>query len=83
MITEITMDFLILREKVIDYFFEKLGSWDYESWSSAGASAKEEIVKGALVDLEVKPENKEKVYELFWMWADGIDEDAFGEAEEE
>lgn len=66
-----------MREKIIDYFWEELESWDYDSWTSSSVSEREETVKGCILELEISPEDEERVYELFEDWSDGIDEDSF------
>jgi hypothetical protein len=71
------------REKLTDYFWEELKSWDYDSWSSASSADKEDIVKGAILDLVLDPTiEDEEIYDLFWDWAEGVDEDCFGEDED-
>ena len=66
-----------MREKIIDYFWEELESWDYDSWTSSSSSDKEEMVNGVILELELPSELEEEVYELFYDWSDGIDEDSF------
>lgn len=66
-----------LREEIIDYFWEELESWDYDSWTSSSSSDKEDMVKGVILELEIPSELEEEVYELFYDWSDGIDEDSF------
>jgi hypothetical protein len=66
-----------MREKIIDYFWEELESWDYDSWTSSSSSDKEDMVKGVILELELPSELEEEVYELFYDWSDGIDEDSF------
>lgn len=66
-----------MREKIIDYFWEELESWDYNSWTSASSSDKEDMVKGVILELELPSDLEEEVYELFYDWSDGIDEDSF------
>jgi hypothetical protein len=66
-----------MREKIIDYFWEELESWDYDSWTSSSSSNKEDMVKGVILELELPSELEEEVYELFYDWSDGIDEDSF------
>lgn len=66
-----------MREKIIDYFWEELESWDYDSWTSSSSGDKEEMVKGVILELEIPSELEEEVYELFYEWSDGIDEDSF------
>lgn len=71
------------REKLTDYFWEELTGWDYDSWSSASSADKEDIVRGAIIDLELDTTiEEEEIYDLFWDWADGVDEDCFGEDED-
>lgn len=66
-----------MREEIIDYFWEELESWDYDSWTSSSSSDKEDMVKGVILELEIPSELEEEVYELFYDWSDGIDEDSF------
>jgi len=66
-----------MREQIIDYFWEELESWDYDSWTSSSSSDKEDMVKGVILELEIPSELEEEVYELFYDWSDGIDEDSF------
>ena len=66
-----------MREQIIDYFWEELESWDYDSWTSSSSSDKEDMVKGVILELEIPSELEEEVYELFYDWCDGIDEDSF------
>lgn len=66
-----------MREQIIDYFWEELESWDYDSWTSYSSSDKEDMVKGVILELEIPSELEEEVYELFYDWSDGIDEDSF------
>ncbi len=65
-----------IRDQLIDYFWDELNSWDWESWQGAGASDKEEIVVGAIADLGINVDIDE-AYSLFWEWADGLDRDSF------
>lgn len=66
-----------MREKIIDYFWEELESWDYDSWISSSSSDKEDMVKGVILELELPSELEEEIYELFYDWSDGLDEDSF------
>jgi hypothetical protein len=66
-----------MREKIIDYFWEELEDWDYDSWTSSSSSDKEDMVKGVILELELPSELEEEVYEIFYDWSDGIDEDSF------
>lgn len=66
----------VVRDQLISYFRDELNGWDWESWQSAGASDKEEIVVGAIAELGINVDIDE-AYNLFWEWADGLDRDAF------
>lgn len=70
-----------MRAELLDYFWDELTGWDYESWQSAGAKDKEDIVVGALADLGPTID-VEEAYELFWEWADSLTEDDFGPEED-
>ena len=65
------------RDKIIDYFWEELESWDYDSWTSSSSGDKEDIVKGVILELEIPSELEEEVYNIFWEWVEGIDETYF------
>ena len=69
-----------LGKKLIDLFWDGLSSWTWESWCDAGSVDKEEIVAealSALPDVFRISASEERVYELFWEWASGLEEDAF------
>lgn len=70
------------RDMLLDYFWDELTGWDYESWQSASSKDKEEIVVGALADLGPSID-VEEAYDLFWEWADGLDKDSFDVDEED
>jgi hypothetical protein len=65
------------RSRLIDLFWDGLTNWDWESWQSAGAEDKETIVTDAIIELGIDIDINE-AYDLFWEWADGLDENAFG-----
>jgi hypothetical protein len=69
-----------LGKKLIDLFCDGLSGWTWESWCDAGSVDKEEIVAealSALPDVFRISASEERVYELFWEWASGLEEDAF------
>lgn len=65
------------RSRLIDLFWEGLTNWDWESWQSAGAEDKETIVTDAIIELGIDIDIND-AYDLFWEWADGLDENSFG-----
>jgi hypothetical protein len=65
------------RSRLISLFREGLANWDCESWQSAGAEDKETIVTDAIIELGIDIDINE-AYDLFWEWAEGLDENAFG-----
>lgn len=66
----------ITKSTLIACFWAGLADWDWESWQSAGAEDKEEIVTDAIVALGPSVDVDE-AYDLFWEWAAGVDEDSF------
>jgi hypothetical protein len=65
-----------IRDQLIGYFQDELNHWDWESWQSAGAGDKEEVVASAIAELGINVDIDD-AYELFWEWADGLEEEAF------
>ena len=69
-----------LGKKLIDLFWDGLSGWTWKSWCDAGSVDKEEIVAealSALPDVFRISASEERVYDLFWEWASGLEEDAF------
>lgn len=68
-----------LEEKIIDLFIDSLNGWSWDSWSSTGIRDLEEIVVDVCLELNIPKEERSKVYELFYDWAEGLSEDDFPE----
>lgn len=64
------------KSRLVDLFWEDLANWSWESWQSAGAEDKETIVTDAIIELGIDIDIND-AYDLFWEWADGLDENAF------
>lgn len=61
---------------IIQMFQDSLNSWDWESWNSASASEREEIVYEVNADLGVSADVDE-VFDLFYDWSAGLTEQDF------
>lgn len=66
-------------EEIIDIFNDEYeNNWDYDSFESAGAMDKEEI---AVAAIRTFPNiDEQKIYDLFWDWAHGIESDDYYES---
>jgi hypothetical protein len=64
------------KSRLIDLFWAGLTNWDWESWQSAGAEDKETIVTDAIIELGIDIDINE-AYDLFWEWAEGLEENSF------
>lgn len=56
---------------IIQMFQDSLASWDWESWTSASASEREEIVYEVNADLGVTVD-VDDVFDLFYDWSAGL-----------
>jgi hypothetical protein len=67
---------------LIASFNKCLNGFTYDSWCDTGSRDKEEFV--ALATLESCPfeVDEDTIYDIFWDWADGLEEDDFPESEE-
>lgn len=65
-----------LEERLVDLFWEGLSDYSSDVWFDSSSKEKEEILWWALDKLG-EPVDKDWALEIFWMWADGIEEDAF------
>lgn len=65
-----------IEEKLIDLFWDGLRGYTSDVWFDSSTNEKEEILWQALEQLD-EPVDKEQAIQLFWDWADGIEEDAF------
>ena len=65
-----------IEEKLIDLFWDGLRGYTSDVWFDSSTNEKEEILWQALEQIN-EPVDKEQAIQLFWDWADGIEEDAF------
>lgn len=66
----------IIRDKLISLFWEGIADYSWEDWCSLSAGDKEDLVADAIVDLN-EIVDADEAYDLFWEWADGLEEDSF------
>lgn len=64
-------------EKLVDKFQEKISDMSWDDWCNLSSKDKEEIVSEVFAELDDITLDIKEVYELFWDWADGLEEDAF------
>lgn len=60
-----------------DELWNALTDWDWDSWNSAGSTDKEDVLHIALSNMKNPKYQEEDLYELFWQWAGGLDEECF------
>lgn len=66
----------IVREGLIDYFYKSISEMSWDVWCDTSSTDKERIAVDAMVELGLS-EDVEEVFDLFWEWADGLEEDSF------
>jgi hypothetical protein len=66
----------VVRERLIDYFWESISEMQWDVWCDTSSTDKERIAVDAMVELGLS-EDVEEVFDLFWEWADGLEEDSF------
>ena len=64
------------RSRLIDLFWEGIADTPWDVWCDTSSRDKERIVPDAIVELGVNVDIDE-AYDLFWEWADGLEEDSF------
>lgn len=64
------------EEKLIDLFWAGIKNYSSDIWFDSSTNEKEEILWQALEQLN-EPIDKDRAIELFWDWADGLEEDSF------
>ena len=64
------------EEKLIELFWDGIRGYSSDLWFDSSTKEKEEILWRALEQLE-EPINRDRAVELFWEWADGLEEDSF------
>lgn len=65
-----------ITTRLVDLFWEGLRSYSSKEWFAADSKEKEEILWHALEILD-KPIDNETALDIFWQWADGLEEDSF------
>ena len=67
-----------IRDELIEYFQDSISDMTWEDWKAMSSSDWEGIVVGAILDLNLTSYIDE-VYDLFWEWSEGLEEDSFFE----
>jgi hypothetical protein len=67
------------KSKLIDLFWEGIADTPWDVWCDTSSGDKERIVPAAVVELGIDVDIDE-AYDLFWEWAEGLDEDSFRSA---
>lgn len=69
---------------IIDSFRQCLTGFTYESWCDTGSSDKEEyVVEATKESCPFEIEDEDVLYDIFWDWARGLEEEDFPELEED
>ena len=68
----------VTRDKLIDFFWESITDMQWDVWCDTSTTDKERIAVDAIVEFGLS-EDVNEVYDLFWEWADGLEEDSFFE----
>ena len=63
-------------DKLITFFWESISEMSWEDWKSTSSSDWEGIVVGAILELGLT-NYIDEVYDLFYEWSDGLEEDSF------
>jgi hypothetical protein len=67
-----------LRDRLIKYFQDSISEMSWEEWKATSSSDWEGIVVGAILELGLT-DYLDEVYDLFYEWSDGLEEDSFFE----
>ena len=74
----------VVRDKLIDLFYEDISYTPWDVWCDTSSTDKERVVVDALAKLGLSEViDIDEAYDLFWEWADNLDEDAFKQVEED
>ena len=65
-----------VRDKIIDIFWESTSDMSWEDWCSISAGDKESIVVDTISEF-VEGVDSDDILELFWDWANGLEESDF------
>ena len=63
-------------DRIIDIFWESISDISWEDWCFTSAGDKENIAVDTVLTL-VEGVNKYEVIDLFWDWANGLEESDF------
>ena len=63
-------------EKLVGLFWEGLQDYTSDIWFDSSTKEKEELLWWALSRIDA-PINESEALEIFWQWADGLEEDSF------
>ena len=64
-------------EKLVDLFYEDISETPWDVWCDTSSGDKERIVPEAVVKLNDPTVDIDEVYDLFWSWTEGLEEDDF------
>jgi hypothetical protein len=67
-----------LIDKLLTYFWDSISEMSWEEWKATSSSDWEGIVVGAILELGLT-DYIDEVYDLFYEWSDGLEEDSFFE----
>ncbi len=65
-----------ITEKLVALFWEGLSDYSSDVWFDSSSKEKEELLWWALEKLE-EPIDREEALDIFWQWAEGLEEDSF------
>ena len=65
-----------IEGKLIDLFWEGLADYSSDVWFDSSTNEKEDLARWAISKLD-EPVDEAYAFELFWEWANGLDEDSF------
>ena len=65
-------------EKLVDKFYEGITGMSWDVWCDTSSTDKERVVVNPILESgEFKDVDEDKIYELFWDWSEGLEEDNF------
>jgi hypothetical protein len=64
------------KSRLIDLFYKGIAGTPWDVWCDTSSGDKERIVPDAIVELGIDVDI-DAAYDLFWEWAEGLEEDNF------
>ena len=64
-------------DKVLSMFYDEISDMSWEEWCGTSSSDKERIVPDVMFRLNDLTLDIDEVYDLFWEWVEGLDEECF------